>query len=199
MFSCEYCEIFKNTYFEEHLRTAASVLNPPAHEDAFEATLCLHFDMRNKMILNYGWTGINFCLPKRSTRRLLIICIFTRKLFLAMKIVERNNGKSWLKYFTIVSTHFIQTIPTWKACMVLMNLWLFFLLFTAIVIIIIISSSMVIYRTVVLIYFVQFPAKNTCDRILLNKSSGNRSTILFKEAPSEVFFGNFAKFFGTVN
>ena len=24
MFSCEYCEISKNTYFEEHLRTAAS-------------------------------------------------------------------------------------------------------------------------------------------------------------------------------
>ena len=24
--SCGYCEIFKNTYFEEHLRTAASVL-----------------------------------------------------------------------------------------------------------------------------------------------------------------------------
>ena len=23
-FSCEYCEIFKNTYFKEHLRTAAS-------------------------------------------------------------------------------------------------------------------------------------------------------------------------------
>ena len=22
--SCEYCEIFKNTYFEEHMRTAAS-------------------------------------------------------------------------------------------------------------------------------------------------------------------------------
>ena len=26
MLSCEYCEIFKNTYFIEHLRTAASVL-----------------------------------------------------------------------------------------------------------------------------------------------------------------------------
>ena len=26
MFSCRYCEIFKNTYFEEHLRTAASPL-----------------------------------------------------------------------------------------------------------------------------------------------------------------------------
>ena len=24
--SCEYCEIFKNTYFEEHLRTSASVI-----------------------------------------------------------------------------------------------------------------------------------------------------------------------------
>ena len=24
MFSCEYCEISKNNYFEEHLRTAAS-------------------------------------------------------------------------------------------------------------------------------------------------------------------------------
>ena len=24
VFSCEYCEIFKNTYFEEHLQTAAS-------------------------------------------------------------------------------------------------------------------------------------------------------------------------------
>ena len=26
MFSCEYCEIFKKTYFEEHLLTAASDL-----------------------------------------------------------------------------------------------------------------------------------------------------------------------------
>ena len=24
LFPCEYCEIFKNTYFEEHLRTAVS-------------------------------------------------------------------------------------------------------------------------------------------------------------------------------
>ena len=24
LFSCEYCEVFKNTYFEEHLRTADS-------------------------------------------------------------------------------------------------------------------------------------------------------------------------------
>ena len=25
VFSCEFCEIFKNTYFEEHLRTTASI------------------------------------------------------------------------------------------------------------------------------------------------------------------------------
>ena len=25
VFSCDYCEFFKNTYFEEHLRRAASV------------------------------------------------------------------------------------------------------------------------------------------------------------------------------
>ena len=25
VFSCEYCEIFKNTYFEKHLQTTASV------------------------------------------------------------------------------------------------------------------------------------------------------------------------------
>ena len=27
MFSCEFCQIFKNTFFIEHLRTASSVLN----------------------------------------------------------------------------------------------------------------------------------------------------------------------------
>ena len=28
MFFCEYCEIFKNTYFEKHLRTTASENSP---------------------------------------------------------------------------------------------------------------------------------------------------------------------------
>ena len=28
MFSCEICELFQNTYFEEHLQTAASVSAP---------------------------------------------------------------------------------------------------------------------------------------------------------------------------
>ena len=29
MFSCEYYEIFKNTYFKEHLQTDASILSVP--------------------------------------------------------------------------------------------------------------------------------------------------------------------------
>ena len=32
MLSCEYCEIFKNTYFEEHLWMAVSVLTNPNNQ-----------------------------------------------------------------------------------------------------------------------------------------------------------------------
>ena len=81
VFSCEYYKIVKETYFEKHLQTAASVLNPCAHEYAFEIISCVHGNMRKEMILHNRWTGINFCLPKRITRKLLIICVFTRKLF----------------------------------------------------------------------------------------------------------------------
>ena len=38
MFSCQYCEIFKKTYFEEHLRTAGSVI---FSQDVF--TLCQQY------------------------------------------------------------------------------------------------------------------------------------------------------------
>ena len=81
VFSCEYYKIVKETCFEKHLQTAASVLNPCAHEYAFEITSCVHGNMRKEMILHNRWTGINFCLPIRITRKLLIICVFTRKLF----------------------------------------------------------------------------------------------------------------------
>ena len=35
MFSCEYCEISKNTYFEEHLRAAASEMTLGSERVAF--------------------------------------------------------------------------------------------------------------------------------------------------------------------
>ena len=44
VFSCEYCEIFKNTYFEEHLRTVAS----------------LKTHLNNKNILDKPFTGKRF-------------------------------------------------------------------------------------------------------------------------------------------
>ena len=34
MFSCEFCEIFKNTFFTEHLRTTASVVRNVANVEA---------------------------------------------------------------------------------------------------------------------------------------------------------------------
>ena len=37
VFSCDYCEIFKNSYFEEHLRTAASVYS----EDLLKYNYCV--------------------------------------------------------------------------------------------------------------------------------------------------------------
>ena len=46
LFPCEYCKIFKNTYFEEHLRTAASepktVINREMNEsEIFHPKSCL--------------------------------------------------------------------------------------------------------------------------------------------------------------
>ena len=40
VFFCEYCEIFKNTYFEKHLRTTASV---NSRADVFQESLPLAF------------------------------------------------------------------------------------------------------------------------------------------------------------
>ena len=42
MFSSEYCEIFKNTYFEEHLLTAASDLEQLQKSDE-QLLLLWHF------------------------------------------------------------------------------------------------------------------------------------------------------------
>ena len=41
VFPCEYCEIFKNTYFEKHLRTAASTSKP--YENQLQMKVCIQF------------------------------------------------------------------------------------------------------------------------------------------------------------
>ena len=57
MFSCEYCEIFKNTYFEEHLQTTTSecsrIFNIPGH-------LSLNFWSQ----IGKEFNGIFFCVIK---------------------------------------------------------------------------------------------------------------------------------------
>ena len=57
MFSCEYCEIFKKTYFEEHMRTVA-----------FEENLLLL-----KIILSWP-LGPPRCLPSISLNHFLRLC-----------------------------------------------------------------------------------------------------------------------------
>ena len=43
MFSYGYCDIFKNTYFEEHLQTAASVLNSFYSHNYLNPRALVHF------------------------------------------------------------------------------------------------------------------------------------------------------------
>ena len=76
--SCEYCEIFKNTYFEEHLRTAASEYRQ---------------EWRTTFACWTGWNGVRYnyifylfvsfwycyiCILSRSSRTE----VFFKKMFL---------------------------------------------------------------------------------------------------------------------
>ena len=92
MFSCEFCEIFKNTFFTEHLRVTAS-------------------DIRMQVVviynLNLSWQflRINFTLFCEFSRWLMLQCrlimlqtpiCFSVGLFLAMtarQLLRKNNSK----------------------------------------------------------------------------------------------------------
>ena len=54
VFSCEYCEIFKNTYFEEHLQMAASILL------IIKLVISIGhlFLMKNMMLDGFYWDGL---------------------------------------------------------------------------------------------------------------------------------------------
>ena len=51
VFSCEYCEIFKKTYLEEHLPTAASVLRISNSYLTFADNECLIQKFKTSVIL----------------------------------------------------------------------------------------------------------------------------------------------------
>ena len=60
MFSCKICEIFKNSYCEEHLRTAAYVLSlyygkPLQVKESFDAITDDYWDTRNEKEIINAW------------------------------------------------------------------------------------------------------------------------------------------------
>ena len=65
MFSCEYCEIFKNTYFEKHLRIAAS-----------EYVFIVHFS-KHKSIMSiiFGGASLRFNCQEIDTKSHKMSCI----------------------------------------------------------------------------------------------------------------------------
>ena len=92
MFSCEFCEIFKNTFFTEHLRVTAS-------------------DIRMQVVVIYNlnlslqFLTLNFTLLCEVSRWLILQCrlimlqtsiCFSVRLFLAMtarQLLRKNNNK----------------------------------------------------------------------------------------------------------
>ena len=57
MFSCKYCEISKNTYFEEHLRlTASDTKIFSNHFETFQKSI-LHNCHKTELLLTLIWVG----------------------------------------------------------------------------------------------------------------------------------------------
>ena len=73
MLSCEYCEIFKNIYFEEHLQTAASVL------------------LIIKLLIKY-WTSVNLFLIKNNMEWFLLQRFVDLVRIYFLLIVSRNHS-----------------------------------------------------------------------------------------------------------
>ena len=66
MFSCEYCEIFKNNYFEEHLLTAASEIIFLLFIRFFPA-----INFSSKFVSNLHFTNSDLWKPNISLRNIL--------------------------------------------------------------------------------------------------------------------------------
>ena len=77
MFSCECCEIIKNTYFEEHLGTTASRLN--IFVDARKYRFKVTNDGRIKIASKFEIVGVSannylFKVNNKNTRKKCEIC-----------------------------------------------------------------------------------------------------------------------------
>ena len=65
VFSCDYWEIFKNTYFEEHLRTAASVHS----EDLLKYKNCVVKNMLQERYWHGFWVYKEKCHLQEDKKR----------------------------------------------------------------------------------------------------------------------------------
>ena len=89
MLSCEYCELFKNIYFEEHLRTAAS---PCRHQQQWRTTFARetrrNWVRYNVLCLFVSIWYYYYCILSRSSRTE----VFFKKLFLKiLKNLQDEN------------------------------------------------------------------------------------------------------------
>ena len=92
MFSCEFCELFKNTYFKEHLRMAGSktlvpvfLFNKVASLMAWRPLTVLERDSRTDIFL---WILYDFLIFRRTpTSNLFLRDVFFFFSFLQISVV----------------------------------------------------------------------------------------------------------------
>ena len=111
MFSCECCEIIKNTYFEEHLGTTASCLN--IFVDARQYRFKVTNDGRIKIVSKFEIVGVSannylFKVNNKNTRKKCEICSK-----LAINTPERRHcwfstSKCLLELIKIISNQLLE-------------------------------------------------------------------------------------------
>ena len=88
MFSCEIWEIFKNMYFEEHLRTTASI----KHLEQNWSKICQKLKT-SKIYWPFWWFGIRFRLNMSTIIEWVVITI--ARSYSHCKNVISNNSKKF--------------------------------------------------------------------------------------------------------
>ena len=103
MFFCEYWEISKNTYFEEHLRIAASVQRLPALQLSFLITLFFIWEPVN---FAWGWLFLIFFIFEAE---IFLICSYflgwTLQYHKECQTEYNKNTISFLSFFFFQAAH----------------------------------------------------------------------------------------------
>ena len=97
-FSCKYCKTFKNTYFEEHLRTAATGICQ------FRFTLSLYYNLRDffEMISKYPLETTTYYTIKHSGKFLSVGGFGLLKKCLQLELFWSAFSRIWTEYCEIL-------------------------------------------------------------------------------------------------